>query len=152
MATMPSVADCQRSVGSISATETLKLERRRSLMLRRTWRRSLSECAPSMRSSSVRWAMGITAIKYSEIKPTAKVKARATLRFENHSSLRRLQQFRLRRLRSQRSPAPCRGKSYLRTFLPKLKVGPIEKRILLRESFSRSLYKNTCTNSASARM
>src|SRR5229473_1002548 len=53
------VARCHKSVASISATEILKALRRRSFTLRTTWRLSLSECAASMRSSSVRYAIGI---------------------------------------------------------------------------------------------
>src|SRR5437762_1468762 len=58
MLTTPSVARCQRSLCSSSATETLKLPRSLSFRLRRTWRLSFSECAPSMRSSSVSVAIG----------------------------------------------------------------------------------------------
>src|ERR1039458_1326934 len=61
MATTPRVADCQSSLGLSSATETLKLLPRRSFRLRRTWRRSLRECASSMRSSRLRYAMGMCA-------------------------------------------------------------------------------------------
>src|SRR5882762_6827838 len=60
MLTTPMVARFQRVVESSSATETLKLARRRSLRLRRTWRLSLSDCAASMWSSRVRKAMGIS--------------------------------------------------------------------------------------------
>src|SRR5437660_1538907 len=59
MLTTPRVARCHRSDGSSSATATLNLARRRSLRLRKTCRLSLSECAPSMRSSMVRKPMGI---------------------------------------------------------------------------------------------
>src|SRR5256885_14523601 len=58
MLTTPTVARCQRSVCSSSATDTLKLPRSLSFKLRTTWRLSLSECAPSMRISSVSEAMG----------------------------------------------------------------------------------------------
>src|SRR5271165_5512821 len=57
MLTTPSVARCHASLASISATATLKCARRPSLTLRTTWRLSFSECAPSMRISSVRYAI-----------------------------------------------------------------------------------------------
>src|SRR3954469_22475909 len=52
------VARCHRSVSSSSATLTLLCARSLSFRLRTTWRLSLSECAPSMRISSVSEAMG----------------------------------------------------------------------------------------------
>src|SRR5271166_3429712 len=57
MLTTPNVARCQASLASTSATATLKCARRPSLTLRTTWRLSLSEWAPSMRISSVRYAI-----------------------------------------------------------------------------------------------
>src|SRR5579862_4843826 len=57
MLTIPIVARCQRPFGSISATDTLKWARSRSLRLRTTWRLSFRECAPSMHSSRVRKAI-----------------------------------------------------------------------------------------------
>src|SRR5208283_5583190 len=57
MLTMPNVARCHASLGSISATATLKRVRRPSFTLRTTCRLSFSDCAPSMRISSVRCAI-----------------------------------------------------------------------------------------------
>src|SRR5664279_3696549 len=57
MPTTPKVARCQASLGSSSATETLKWARSPSFTLRTTCRLSLSECAPSMRISSERYAI-----------------------------------------------------------------------------------------------
>src|SRR3974390_418366 len=59
MATTPTVARFHNSAASSSATDTLKLVRNRSFMLRTTWRRSLTDCAASMWSSRVRKAMGM---------------------------------------------------------------------------------------------
>src|SRR5438874_13589916 len=60
MLTTPMVARCHRSVTSISATEMLKLLRRRSFTLRSTWRLSLREWAASILNSKVRYAIGIS--------------------------------------------------------------------------------------------
>src|SRR5580704_8598044 len=57
MLTTPIVARFHKLLGSSSATETLKLVRRRSFRLRRTCRLSLSDCAASMCSSRVRKAI-----------------------------------------------------------------------------------------------
>src|SRR5690348_9977565 len=57
MLTTPMVARFHNSALSNSATDTLKLVRRRSLRLRTTWRRSFSDCAASMLSSRVRKAI-----------------------------------------------------------------------------------------------
>src|SRR5947208_12936851 len=60
MLTTPIVARCHRSVTSISATDILKLFRRRSFTLRSTWRLSFRECAASILNSNVRYAIGIS--------------------------------------------------------------------------------------------
>src|SRR5580700_2925447 len=57
MLTTPMVARFHTGLGSSSATETLKLPRSRSFRLRTTCRLSLSDCAASMWSSSVRKAI-----------------------------------------------------------------------------------------------
>lgn len=59
MAAIPSVARCQTTISSNSATETLKPRRRESFMLRTHCRRSFNECANSRRSSTVRTATGM---------------------------------------------------------------------------------------------
>src|SRR5215469_177374 len=63
--TIPNVARCHASLGSSSATATLKRVRKPSLTLRTTWRLSLSECAPSIRISSVRCAI-MDAYRYTK--------------------------------------------------------------------------------------
>src|SRR5437763_16766607 len=67
MLTTPMVARCHISPSSSSATDTLNFARSLSFSLRTTWRLSLSDCAPSMRSSSVRCAIGTGQI-YRQIK------------------------------------------------------------------------------------
>src|SRR6516164_6072333 len=61
MLTTPRVARCQALLGSISATATLKRVRRPSFTLRTTCRLSFSDWAPSIRISSVRYAIMLCA-------------------------------------------------------------------------------------------
>src|SRR3954462_875835 len=63
MAHTPRVAVCHVTASSSSATETLKPAFNFSLSDRTTCRRSLSDCACSMRSSRVRLAMGMDVVR-----------------------------------------------------------------------------------------